>query len=166
MSRAYKPSVDLEEAQIADRLRDERPWPTPLELDRAKQRALASRPQRMRSLRPRLALVCVVALGVLFSGTGVTLALSGNISAAQVVYQPQVAPQVLGQNGSGQPNQPNQTLPSTETQPTVQGARQVAASATQTLPFTGLAAIPILVIGLGMIVAGAILARRTREHHA
>ena len=115
-------------------------------------------------MRSRLALICVLSVGVLFSGAGATLALTGDLSAAQSTYQPtNPTPQVLGQNQTGQTPSTQETLPSTQTTPSVQTTKQVAASANETLPFTGFAAITILGIGLLMIIAGAVLTRRSRD---
>jgi anti-sigma factor RsiW len=162
--------------EIAVRLREGRAQPTPIELDRAKRRALAganrSRRTKESTMRSRIALIGVLAAGTLFSGTGAALALSGgDVTSSQAVYsQPKTQPQVLGQQQSGTPTTTPttttpQTLPSTQSQPQVQAAQQAAAGSTQSLPFTGLAAIPILVIGVMLIVLGFFLNRRTREQH-
>ena len=186
-----RPRHDCEPEEALDylalQLRAERPQPSTLELDRVKRRVLAGAAHTRQTtprtkgflMRSRLALVSVIAVGALFSGTGATLALSGNLSASQAVEaQPQTGPQVLGQQQSGNPSTTgtptNQTLPPTTTPattnqaagPSVQGAQQVAASGTQTLPFTGLAAIPILVIGLLMLLFGFVLNRRTRDQQS
>jgi hypothetical protein len=161
---------------LALRLRAERPRLSPLELDRAKRRMLAGAPHtsirtKGSIMRSRLALIAILAFGALFSGTGAVLALDTSLSASQVTYQPtNNQPTVLGQNQSGQtpttPTTTPQTLPSTTSgTPAAKPAQQAAATTTsgETLPFTGLAAIPILLIGLGMLVLGAVIARRTRR---
>jgi hypothetical protein len=57
------------------------------------------------------------------------------------------------------------TLPSTSTETGTQPERQAAAAAEGSeLPFTGFAAIPVLLGGLALLTGGLILRRRTREH--
>ncbi len=66
------------------------------------------------------------------------------------------APAPASDSGSG-------TLPATDsgTQPERQSA---AAADTDELPFTGFAAIPVLLGGIALLTGGLLLRRRTREH--
>ena len=57
------------------------------------------------------------------------------------------------------------TLPSTDSNTGTQPERQAAAAAEGSdLPFTGFAAIPVLLGGLALLTGGLLLRRRTREH--
>jgi hypothetical protein len=84
---------ELEE--LARLLRDERPEATGLELDRIKRRAItrasaghhAWAPKKGLFMKPRIAVAVVLAIGLLTSGTGATLAvISESGSAARVQY--------------------------------------------------------------------------------
>src|SRR5919106_384921 len=105
---------DLE--ALARRLRDDRPEITGLELDRIKRRAITQAsagsgswaPKKGLFMKPRIAVALVLAMGLLTSGTGATLAvISESGSAAQVQYpdlkpKDRIDPGVLGSNpGTG-----------------------------------------------------------------
>jgi hypothetical protein len=151
---------------VAERLEQERPMATPLELDRMKVQARAQARRGARSgmkgsfLKSRVAIVAILALGLLSGGTGTTLALSGNNekgSAAQAQYPNDVRGQqeggrnVLGQSESGGPG-------------AVRGSQQVAATQSDSdLPFTGLAALPLILVGVGLLAAGGMLYRSSRQ---
>lgn len=152
--------------RIAERLREERPVATPLELDRIKLRA---RHQAERSgpsfyarqkgtlMKSRLALTLMIALGLMMGTTGATLAItgsSGSGSAAQSQYD-QVLPDTqdeapvadtLGDTGDG-------GAPPTE-------QVEVASDEGGSLPFTGFVAIPLLIGGVALFGAGAVLRRK------
>src|SRR6476620_6595898 len=141
-------------AHVAQRLRDERPEATALELDSMKLRARAGarRAARRRDafMRSRLAITSVLVVGVLMSGAGAGLAVSGSSGS--------------GSAGSAQytttTRDTNTVLPTTETNsPTnnPQETRQVSSNDTSSLPFTGYAAIPVLLIGLGLLGIGVVM---------
>jgi len=108
-------------------------------------------------MKPRIAVALVLAMGLLTSGTGATLAvISESGSAAQVQYpdlQPdrEVVPDVLGKD------------PGDPAEATVQEEEQVATTGDSELPFTGFLAIPLLVVGVGFLVAGGFLRSRSRS---
>ena len=152
---------------VARRLRDARPQASGLELDRIKQRAMSQAsvgssaawiPKKgLFFMKPRLAVAFVLAIGLLTSGTGATLAvISESGSAAQVQYpdlQPKdtIKPDVLGSE------EPQAAAPA------VQEEDQVASSGGSELPFTGFLAIPLLIVGVLALVAGGAMRSRLRD---
>lgn len=104
-------------------------------------------------MKPRLAVAFVLAIGLLSSGTGATLAvISESGSAAQVQY-PDLAPKETHRTEIGQ-DKPAAT-------PAIQEEQQVASSGGGELPFTGFLAIPLLIAGVGMLVVGGFMRSRT-----
>jgi hypothetical protein len=117
----------------------------------------------------------MLVLGMLLSTTGAGLAVSGlsgdNASIAQYATSPNGGGDVLGEQDSGSGTKPEETngggggggtAPSaaSNTQP----ARQVEAGANNSsLPFTGFAAIPVLLGGIALLSAGLVLRRRTGD---
>jgi len=174
---------DLQE--VAALLRDNRPEATALELDGVKQqvrsrasRAASGHAQKGPTMKSRLAMLAMLVSGLLLSGTGATLAVSGGDNAAKSQYvTPQVvvpAPpksDVLPETSSGG-NKPAAEKPAkSDTKPAAsapaareQGAEpaaQVAANDTDNLPFTGFAAVPILLGGVALMAGGLVMRRRT-----
>lgn len=175
-------------AWVAERLEHERPRATPLELDRMKvqARAQAFRGARSREkgsfLKSRVAITAILMLGLMTGGTGTTLALSGSSeqgNASQAQYPRQGGSGTLGgsqanprQGGGGvlgesqeSPRPRGQVLGQTESSPAaVQGSGQVAATqGGSSLPFTGLAATPLILLGLALLGTGAMLYRSSRR---
>jgi hypothetical protein len=123
-------------------------------------------------MRARLAIASLLASGVIMSGGGAALALSGDSSQGNVAAVEDtlgtVSPQVLGETQGATPNVSPQVLgetqgatPTTGTQATqVQATQQAASSGTKSLPFTGFAAVPIILAGIAMLGGGAWLRRR------
>ena len=140
-------------------LRDRRPEATELELDQIKQRILrraAQSPRRAQPMKSRLAILAMLVFGFVFSTAGVGLAiggLSGSDSAAITQYAtptPTPPGKVLGEeeNGNGS---------TTGLQP----ERQVENGSNSQLPFTGFAAIPVLLGGIALLSGGLVLRRRS-----
>jgi hypothetical protein len=136
-----------------------------LELDQIKLRAQtkATRHAQRREafMRSRLAITSVLVVGVLMSGAGAGLAVSG----------------VSGSGSSGDAQYPTEStdtqtvLPTTETNPPTdttetnpaQETRQVSSNDSSQLPFTGYAAIPVLLIGLSLLGVGVVMRRRVSD---
>ena len=118
-------------------------------------------------MKSRLALTAVVAVGLMLSTTGATLAItgsSGSGNAAQSQYQ-NVSP-TTEEGGETSPptkkaaSRKASRLAANGSGPEVQAAatEQVAATGDSgSLPFTGFVAIPLLVIGVGLLSAGLLL---------
>jgi hypothetical protein len=163
---------------VIDMLHAHRPEATALELDAVKQqvRARVANPARRRTrgnqlMKSRLVILTMLVLGMLLSTTGAGLAVSGlsgkNASIAQYsTPTPTGGGGVLGDQDTGSGTSPEEngggTAPDTDTN--TQPARQVEAGANNSsLPFTGFAAIPVLLGGIALLSAGLVLRRRTGD---
>ena len=184
---------DAELGPVIDRLQAERPTASALELDLVKQRVRdrvarnARGSRRTEFMRSRLAILGMLVAGMVLSTGGAGLAVSGFASqsgnAAQVQYggttpTPSGTPtggggtqpgnEVLGEeeSGGGAPNENNGGGPN-EKKKSSQPTRQVETGAQGTggeqLPFTGFAAIPILLGGVALLGTGLVLRRRTAD---
>jgi hypothetical protein len=152
-------------------LRENRPEATELELDQIKQRVrrrTVQPPSRRReAMKSRLAILSMLALGMVFSTTGAGLAVQGLTSddASVAQYGPeeeQPVGGVLGEDVAGGGGEAAEGGEAGEE--AVQPARQVAAeSAGDTLPFTGFLAIPVLLGGVALLSTGLVLRHRTRR---
>ena len=110
-------------------------------------------------MKSRVTILAMLVAGILLSTTGAGLAVSGLSSkdAATAQYgggQPQG--DVLGEEESGGGSTPS--TPAAAAQP----ARQVE-SGDNSLPFTGFAALPILIGGVALLGGGMVLRYRTRS---
>jgi hypothetical protein len=128
-------------------------------------------------MKSRLVILTMLVLGMLLSTTGAGLAVTGlnndNASIAQYsTPTPSSTPTggggVLGEqdtgNGNGTAPENNGGGGSPSPGSSVQPARQVEAGANNsTLPFTGFAAIPILLGGIALLSAGLVLRRRAGD---
>ena len=161
-------------------LREGRPQATEVELDQIKQRVrrrVADPSRRSQSMKSRLAILAMLVTGMLFSTAGAGLAVSGiatsdnNASVAQYgPATPTPTPTSTPEGGvlpAEETSTPTPTatnapaggvLPDEQTQP----SRQVSATSGSQLPFTGFAAIPVLLGGIALLTGGLILRRRTR----
>jgi hypothetical protein len=169
---------DAELGPVISRLEAERPTASDLELGLIKQRVRdrvapsARRSRRTEFMRSRLAIIAMLVFGMVLSTGGGALAVSGFTSQSDSAATAQYGDNgnegeegngdqgVLGEdeagggptedNAGGGPAQPN---------------RQVEAGAQggggNELPFTGFAAIPILLGGVALLTTGLVLRRRT-----
>jgi hypothetical protein len=139
-------------------LREERPQASELELDDIKRRVRQRVARKGQPMRSRLAILAMLVVGMLMSGTGAGLAVQGfdpsGDDAREVQYPPKGGGDVLGEEDAGGP------LPEQDdaVEDDAQVAQQVEAG--DSLPFTGFAAIPVLLIGVALVGAGLVLRRR------
>jgi hypothetical protein len=165
---------------VIDMLHAHRPEATALELDAVKQqvRARVANPARRRTrgnqlMKSRLVILTMLVLGMLLSTTGAGLAVSGlsgkNASIAEYgTPTPTPTGDVLGDQDTGSGTSPEENNGGGGTAPSessnTQPARQVEAGANNSkLPFTGFAAIPVLLGGIALLSAGLVLRRRTGD---
>lgn len=158
-------------------LEEGRPQATDLELDKIKQRirrGQAAAPSgRKQSMKSRLTIVAMVAFGMLFSTAGAGLAVSGissnnNASVAQygtATPTPEGGVLPAEEEGGVLPAEESNNAPEGDVSPaeeSTQPTRQVEATAGSQLPFTGFAAIPVMLGGIALLTGGLVLRRRTR----
>jgi hypothetical protein len=161
-------------------LEDGRPQATDLELDKIKQRirrGQAAEPSgRKQSMKSRLTILAMVAFGMLFSTAGAGLAVSGissNTNASVAQYgTPTPTPTPVSttvaaeEEGGVLPAEESNNAPEGGVAPaeeeSTQPTRQVEATTESQLPFTGFAAIPVMLGGIALLTGGLVLRRRTR----
>jgi hypothetical protein len=172
---AVSPDDDGKMAAVAEMLRRERPTPTFDELQRVDRRLVAARaPRRARRGLSRLAVMACLSVGLLFTTAGSGLALSGYATPGPAVHAqyPDSTPgQASTPTAEGAPSKPHARPHASS--PSLGVIRSTGASSTRyvslahaetdnELPFTGFAAIPVLLAGITLIAAGAVIHRRTR----
>jgi hypothetical protein len=167
----FRDSLPPDLAGLGERLRRDRPELAPLELDRIKVNVMRRKSAAPKGgfMRARLTILGFLVVGIVMMGTGGALAVSGfsGGSAATAEYGPSgvkgvQATGTLGSNTTPQPTSsgsPSAGSPSAAAVPSP--AAQVS-SGGNSLPFTGYAAIPVLLIGVALLGTGAIMRRRTR----
>jgi hypothetical protein len=136
-------------------------------------------------MKSRLALTLVLVAGFMLSTTGATLAISGSSSsgsASSTQYgTPGNHPQhhvkgvsatggdcKSGNSGASSGNGGKKcddasARPVSEVEVAPAAEQQAVVSSGSSLPFTGFVAIPLLVIGLGLILVGAVIRRKSRN---
>jgi hypothetical protein len=140
-------------------LREERPQASELELDGIKRRVRQRVARKGQPMRSRLAILAMLVVGMLMSGTGAGLAVQGfdqsGDDASQAQYPPGGEGDVLGEEDSGGPTSPEETTDEDD----AQVAQQVESG--DSLPFTGFAAIPVVLAGVALIAGGLMLRRQS-----
>src|SRR5829696_2292871 len=172
---------DAELGPVIARLKAERPAASDLELGLIKQRVRgrvapsARRSRRTEFMRSRLAIIAMLVFGMVLSTGGGALAVSGFSSQQDNAAESQYGGQdnkgnngVLGDEETGGPgSEENGGAPAGAEDQGTQPARQVEAGAQGTgasqLPFTGFAAIPILLGGVALLTSGLVLRRRAAD---
>jgi hypothetical protein len=142
-------------------LREERPEASELELDEIKRRVRQRVARKGQPMRSRLAILAMLVVGILMSGTGAGLAVQGfdqsGDDASQAQYPNGGGGNVLGEETESGP------LPDDEdvVQDEAQVAQQVESG--DSLPFTGFAAIPVVLAGVALIGGGLMLRRQSPQ---
>jgi hypothetical protein len=134
-------------------------------------------------MKSRLVILSMLVLGMLLSTAGAGLAVSGfsaSGNAAEAQYPDTVTPpppetvkppaavkppdsvDVLGDEDQSQDVLPEEDQGGSPPSARVEPARQLESGAA-TLPFTGFAAIPILIGGIALLTVGLVLRRRTGD---
>ncbi len=174
---------------IGRQLREQRPELSELELDHVKQRvrrrAFAT-PRKGQTMRSRLAILGMLVLGMLMSTTGAglaiiamlvfgmvlstgggALAVSGFTSqqgnAAQGQYQQGVDDEDDGDTGVLGEDEDSGPADDEAVQPARQAEAGAQATGGEQLPFTGFAAIPILLGGVALLASGLVLRKRAAD---
>ena len=139
-------------------------------------------------LTSRLLITMLVAFGIVLSGTGATLAIApnavntgsttsfaqygdtpppdGRVEGTQESQDPPIGVLPEGPKSGVAPTTESGEAPRVQTAvdrggtPRLQAVRQQAEQGEEQLPFTGLAAIPILLAGIGLLASGLVLRRR------
>jgi hypothetical protein len=155
--------------EIEQQLHDRRPALNALELDAVKLRVIASASRESKPLfakkkgqfmKSRVALVLVLALGVFMSGTGATLAVTGlaDTGSASSAQYPSGHHHTLGVHESG-------STESSEPVATQAAGQEAVSGGSSSLPFTGFVAIPVLLVGFGLLGAGVAMRMRNRSEN-
>jgi hypothetical protein len=185
--RDQKPSYPEDIGPVEELLKQERPTPAPHELEAIHDRVLmrSNRPtigRKQATMRSRIMVLAALVLGFGLSTTGAGLAVTGfaDTDRADVAqYEPAPTPPVvpdgevpdgggvLPDNDEGAPDdEDGGVIGESPTPPPadVQPARQVDATQGGTeLPFTGFAAIPVLLLGFALLTAGLVARRSARD---
>jgi hypothetical protein len=169
---------------VVRRLQAHRAELTPLELDRIKLESrtrAAGRPrftnqrENTQVMRTKTSILAVLVSGIVMSGGGVALGVSGiagsdNASQSQYQVKPIGAhaqgPTVLGASATSPAGNSAAAPASTQGAAVAQPTAQRSLGSGSGLPFTGYAAIPVLLIGLALLGSGVVMRRRSRAERS
>jgi hypothetical protein len=167
---------DAELGPVIARLEAERPTASDLELGLIKQRVRGRvapgvrRSRRTEFMRSRLAIIAMLVFGMVLSTGGGALAVSGFTSQDDSAASAQYGGGNVGGEDTGDQGVLGEEEGgggTTENGGPTQPSRQVEAGAQATggeqLPFTGFAAIPILLGGVALLTTGLVLRKRTAD---
>ncbi len=177
-----EPDLPPDVLDIAHALTEHRARMSGPQLARVREHAIGTRSRTATApqggfMRSRIAITALLATGALMSSGGAAIgvsALSATSDASKAQYgtttPANVKPQgdtLAGGGGGGGGTQPpsggvkNAADESTPAAQAAQPARQLESSNASELPFTGYAAIPLLLVGLALLVCGLVLRRST-----
>ena len=178
MKRHFDTQLPADLADVAERLTQDAPRMSALELDELKRRvttrgARNATHQTRSIMRARFTFTSLLAAGILMTSGGATLAVSGlsdTDNAGVEQYGTTTAKSVtvpsgtLGATGVADTPSDDNVSPSQDdgAAPVAQAPRQVAQSGGGDLPFTGYAGIPVLLIGVALLASGLVLRRNAR----
>jgi hypothetical protein len=182
MNHSNRDRTPVGAEHVVKRLEEERTTASPLELDRLKLQAMQQAERARPSLyalkkgtfmKSRLALTLVLVAGFMLSTTGATLAISGSSGSGSAATNQYVSPANEGNNGGnhgvkgehakGENNNNTLSGPSNGAGPVATEQVAVATDESGSLPFTGFLAIPLLIIGVGLILVGAVIRLKSRN---
>jgi hypothetical protein len=161
-------SADVKD--VVHALGAERPAPTEIELDRIKVRSLAShdryKGQVKGLMRLRLSMALALTLGVLMTGAGAGLAVSGGSGSGSAGIAQYGGGDVAGETqggGQGVLGEENAGGNEGNEQATAPAAAANQLADNDSLPFTGYAAIPVLLLGIGLLGTGFVVRRKAKR---
>jgi hypothetical protein len=165
--RPFDQDLPAEFDGVIEQLHAHRAELSPLELDRIK----ITIKREKSHMKTRTSIVAVLVSGILFSGTGVALGVSGlagSDSAGNAQYQVTPLgggdnqPTVKGASETRAPTSGTKGVSATSSPAAVaQPSAQQSLDSGDSLPFTGYAAIPVLLIGLALLGTGVMMRRRS-----
>ena len=158
-------------SETAGRLRSERPELDAHGLDRVHGRIVGRALRPARRSRQSLAITLCLAFGLVFTGAGSSLAISGLSSDRSAATAQYAGQQIAGDQDKsltiGDEDNPESGTAGANASGGDQAVRQVqAAGSARSLPFTGSAS--LFILGLGgvlLLTGGALLRRRTARGH-
>jgi len=148
---------------VAERLRQDRPSPDGLTLDRIKTRACrqsTAKHRRGALLKSRLAITMVLALGILMSLSGAGLAVSGLADSGDSGTTQYSSDDDSSETFGGDTSEAGTDAEEVDATSVDPVAQESAGEGDGELAFTGFVAIPVLIGGVALLGSGFVLRRR------